>query len=856
MIRSVLFVTTELSPFTPGGAGVLIAGLVQRLRAAGLEVDVLLAADVDAEAPGVHLLRSAAPHTARDFSRRSKAIAVEVARLAADGACDLIEFHDFDGIGFSTLTGRHGLGLESVPIAIRFHGPVDLQVEAAGVAPRELEPVREMERSAYGMADLVIAPSPAIGRLIEERYGVDRLVVGWPPVDDLPRIERAVSGAPEFAVVGRLAEVKGSSDLVEAAVALFGERPDARFRFIGGDGWSAGTGRSMQTQLESMIPDAVRDRIIFEGPVERQQLAEKLATPWAVVVPSRFESFCLAAHEARRLGVPLIVPDLPAFRGILAEETGALVYDGTVAGLRRALARMATDPAFRDRLESAPAPMLGDPLEPYLANPPRPRHPQAQAGLATAAANRWEDAMGRVAPGEHLLAGPARRLLRILPEPIARLAVRVLPGSLKDRFREVASWPEEEARRVRLTRRQSVEASIAAGRFAESESPAISVVIPVYNDASYLMEAVVSVFEASRDGAVAFEVIVVDDGSTEAAACAVIDGIDWPRVQVIRQENRGLPGARNTGIRAARGAFVVPLDSDDLLGEDYLFEMAAALDKHSEAAYAHCWAQLFGDVERFWQTRPFNPYQLLISNSVVGCVMMRRSAWEAVGGYDETMVNGNEDWELWVRFLEAGFPQVQVPMALFHYRKHGTSMSVETEARFEEGRQEIVARHPRLFAGDRLRAFKATHYPLVSLIATDPDSAIPAGSDIQVVRSGDSLAAAVGACSGKYVAQWDGVTGDPETLGLLARALEDAPDAAAVHPAGSAGPVMWRRWVLFDASATPERTITAEIDATGPPGELTRGMIDDPLWTQMPAPLAVQRQRPEADGSLPDWMST
>jgi GT2 family glycosyltransferase len=401
-----------------------------------------------------------------------------------------------------------------------------------------------------------------------------------------------------------------------------------------------------------------------------------------------------------------------------------------------------------------------------------------------------------------------------------------------------------------------VEESIAAGRFAERQTPDISVVVPVYNAAEYLIDALVSVFEASRNGEVAFEVIIVDDGSTDAAAVAVVDGIDWPRVRVIRQDNRGLPGARNTGIRAARGGFVVPLDSDDLLGPDYLTEMAHALEQQPEAAYVHCWAHLFGDVERLWQTRPFNAYQLLLSNSVVGCVMMRRDAWEAVGGYDETMRDGNEDWELWIRFLEAGYTQVQLPKPLFHYRKHGTSMSVMTEARFEAGRRDIVARHPQLYSRDNLQSLKEAHYPLVSVIVPEPgDLAVRDSVDIEVVERGDSLAAAVEACRGKYVVEWDGVTGQPGVLEALARHLEGLPDAAAVRPAGSAGPVMWRRWVLFDAGASPQGTMPADIDAAGPPGDLTRGMIDAPLWKTLSNELPVQRQRPEEEGYLPDWIA-
>jgi glycosyltransferase involved in cell wall biosynthesis/GT2 family glycosyltransferase len=863
MIRSIFFVTSELAPFTPGGAGVLVAGLRERLQGEGVDVRVLLAADVEVGGPGVIVVSAPAPATARDFWDRSQLVAERLAAEVDDAPPDLVEFHDFDGLAFAALSRRHDLGLERVPIAVRFHGPVDLQVEATGVVPPELVAVREMERSVYAMADVVIAPSAGTRDLILGRYDVpaERVVVGPPELAAPSVVRRTPAAHPELAAVGRLGEVKGSDLLVGAAVRVLDEVPDAVVRFIGGDGWSAQTRQSMRALLETMIPVGERDHIRFEGRIDRDRLPDALATAWGVVVPSRFESFSLAAHEARSLGIPVIVPDIAAFRGLMTEETGALVYDGSQTGLEAAILRFLSDGALRERLAAAPLPALGDPLAPYRGEPPQPRHPQAQAGLATAAMNRWEAIEEQSAGRESALAALARRLLRSLPEPMARLAVRVLPQRLKDRFRNLASWPAEQARRAQRDRRERVERWIGEGRFAERDVPGISIVIPVHDDARYLMDALVSVFDGDA-GVVGFEVVVVDDGSTDPATIAAIDAIDWPRVTVIRQENRGLPGARNAGIRAARGAYVVPLDSDDMLGPSYLGAMLRALDAHPDAAFAHCWAHLFGDVERVWQTRPYNPYQLLLSNSVVGCVMMRRSAWEAVGGYDETMTRGNEDWELWVRFLEAGYGQVQLPEPHFHYRKHGTSMSVETEARFEEGRREIAARHPALYGADAMRDLKRRHYPLVSVILADPDTPLEQDlDDHEVVPPARSVADAVRAATGKYVVQWDGVTADRSALADMARGLEDAPRAAAARPRNADGPVLYRRWVLLDAAAEPNGTIEVDVAATGPAGDLARGMAADPLWRSRPSwsvgergEVPVQRQRPEEEGFLPDWI--
>ncbi len=107
------------------------------------------------------------------------------------------------------------------------------------------------------------------------------------------------------------------------------------------------------------------------------------------------------------------------------------------------------------------------------------------------------------------------------------------------------------------------------------DAPAISVIVPVYNVAAHVGACIASLRAQSwRD----FEALVIDDGSTDdsgARALAAIDGD--PRFRVIRQENRGLSGARNTGLEVARGAFIAFLDSDDQFAPDFLAQMHGAL---------------------------------------------------------------------------------------------------------------------------------------------------------------------------------------------------------------------------------------------------------------------------------------
>ncbi|MDP9023296.1 MAG: glycosyltransferase, partial [Actinomycetota bacterium] len=666
-----VFATTELAPFLPGGAGSVIAELGRRLADGGQPVTVVVVheGDIDADRSSDIEVVVVAPDggAATPFLGRSDAAARAVAELVSGGGVARVEFVDFDGLAFTALARRDTLGLTRVPLTVRLHGPVDLMAESMGAAHEEWGHVRVMERHVFRMADAVVVPSPPLGTLVSERYGTEaeRILAGEPPVVPPPPAPRTPAASPEFVALGRLGEVKGSHDLVDAAVSLLEAGYDLTVRLLGADGWSVAAGRPMRDWLRERVPDAHRDRIRFEDPVPRDELARSLATAWAVVIPSRFESFCLAAHEARALGHAVVVPELPAFRPYFSPRTGALTYDGSVAGLAAALRRLCDDRRLAGRLAAAPTPTYGDPLAAY-AHPVTVRHPRSQAGLATTALTQLEDAI-RQRPRSGWAATVAKAVLRHLPEPAARAAVHVVPAGVKERFRRYASWPEEQARRGEDTRRQRLRSAVQAGAFPELDAPEVSVVIPCFNQGHFLDDAIRSVFEQTFTS---FEVIVVDDGSTDPDTHRLIDALDWPRLRVIRQDNHGLPAARNAGMASARARLVVPLDADDQITPGFVETLRDALLAEPQAAYAHCWARLFGDLDAVYASRPFNPYQQLLSNGVVGCVLLRRAAWEAVGAYAQDMREGNEDWDLWLRLLSAGWDQVQVREPLFRYRKH------------------------------------------------------------------------------------------------------------------------------------------------------------------------------------------
>ena len=227
-----------------------------------------------------------------------------------------------------------------------------------------------------------------------------------------------------------------------------------------------------------------------------------------------------------------------------------------------------------------------------------------------------------------------------------------------------------------------------------SEWPIVSVVIPCYNYGEYLEEAVDSALGQTLQDS---EVIVVDDGSTDWLTVEVLAKLDRPRTRVIRQANTGLPGARNTGIGAAKGRYICCLDADDTLEETYLEKTVTLLESRPDIGFAYSWVRRFGAAEGVWEPEEFNLKNLLEYNHVSVSAVFRRQAWEAVGGYWNDMQPGYEDWEFWIRLGANSFPGKLIPEPLLNHRRHQRSMIDDAVEQHERLLERIHLRHARLY---------------------------------------------------------------------------------------------------------------------------------------------------------------
>lgn len=222
--------------------------------------------------------------------------------------------------------------------------------------------------------------------------------------------------------------------------------------------------------------------------------------------------------------------------------------------------------------------------------------------------------------------------------------------------------------------------------------PSIAIVIPCFNQAHFLEEALGSLVRQTRPD---WEAIVVDDGSTSGDCRAALAQIGDERVRLIRHEvNRGLAAARNTGVRATRADLIMPLDADDRLAESFVDEVLLAFDD-PRIHYVFTDVRRFGLDDAIWHYRPFEAAEIGRRQTVLGCMPFHVDVWKAVGGFceDPMLRAGNEDWDFWMGVVAHGFVGLHIPKPLYDYRATQRSMYVKLRPTLWQTHEFIAARH-------------------------------------------------------------------------------------------------------------------------------------------------------------------
>ena len=225
--------------------------------------------------------------------------------------------------------------------------------------------------------------------------------------------------------------------------------------------------------------------------------------------------------------------------------------------------------------------------------------------------------------------------------------------------------------------------------------PLVSVIIPCYNDGHYLDDSIASARNQTfRD----IEIIIVNDGSTDKATLDKLGSLSDPLIRVLHKENGHLSSARNYGIRHANGRLIVTLDADDKFENTFIEQGVEVCEKDASVGAVTCYLRSFGLRKYKWKPLGGDLKNFLYRQESCASAMFRKECWEKIGGYDEQMKSGYEDWEFWIRLTAAGWKVHVIKKYLLNYRVTGKSMLLtQSEPKRKDIVNYILEKHKDLY---------------------------------------------------------------------------------------------------------------------------------------------------------------
>lgn len=231
--------------------------------------------------------------------------------------------------------------------------------------------------------------------------------------------------------------------------------------------------------------------------------------------------------------------------------------------------------------------------------------------------------------------------------------------------------------------------------YLQTMNSKVSVIVPCYNQAPYLSEALESVFNQTYSN---WECLVIDDGSTDDSGRVAKEWTSKDsRFKYFPIANAGVSHARNFGIRQSGGEFILPLDGDDKISPNFLEEAVKAM-AGGEYILAYGTTKRFGAETGKWATRTYDYKRLLHENMFACTALYRRVDYDKTPGYSESMKEGLEDWEFWLNLLNEKSKVIKIKNIFLYYRRKPASRSMEiSKAQDAKLKREIIKKHQALY---------------------------------------------------------------------------------------------------------------------------------------------------------------
>lgn len=224
--------------------------------------------------------------------------------------------------------------------------------------------------------------------------------------------------------------------------------------------------------------------------------------------------------------------------------------------------------------------------------------------------------------------------------------------------------------------------------------PLVSIIVPIYNMERFLDETLKSIVATTYRP---LEVVLVNDGSKDKSrAIAQEYANSYDFIRLVDQENAGVSRARNHGIDEAKGEYILPVDADNLIEPSFVgHAVDAFLQGDTNLRVVRPRMECFGEKSGEWVFPPFSLKLLALRNILDNCAMFRKSDWQRVGGYCETL-RTREDWDFWLSMLEHGGTVQTLPDVGLHYRLRSDAKHKQHSLHRSNVIPMINLRHPEL----------------------------------------------------------------------------------------------------------------------------------------------------------------